>query len=747
MNTIARPLLIAVSAALCLECCAKTPEIPLTRHDCVEIPSVTPADLLNWPAAMFVFDGKDCTYEKEAEALCEIGEFRGNEGDRVVTVAWKNGSAASLSWAGEGRQPGDCRLKVLPSEECPVPEIWSCSSVMEDASGILSQVLSPVTSKVRMETLDKDGGKVSVTLKVPGGADTFGLDGSFTAESELPDAVLVPGKEVIVMPAADDGGEWIPAFVIKKDGKKLRPAMQSPITIGKGQDIAFTADFRKFDEGEYSISWKISDIFSGKQISSGSRSFDAASGSAGSDMYSVSVLTPAGWEEMDVHRTLCSDATKHGQIWNDWSNSKALRDTMSYCIVQNSFESPLKVRVKKLRGTFSSAEVRPSVYGIAAEHVGDGTVEFSIPSADMRKVSVEFDGDRQNNLFIYGVLPDTGKPDRNAPGVIWYGPGEHDAGTIELGEGQTLYIDYGAKVFGNVKASGRNITIAGNGILSGEKMSHYGDNLYSWGDFLVECRSTDNLKVRNVTLIDGPGWNMIVRSCRDVTIHGINTISWELNGDGIDIVSCTDVDIRECFLRNYDDCITLKCRFIVSPITDVSGVTISKCLIWNDFARGIVIGPEAGNINSPGRIHDIEVEGCIFLQHAWGEDSDLRAAFAIGQGTDGKTDLWNGTPAPTGISGIKVRDLVFDNISANGRNIAIWQYGGKDKAVMDDVLFENITVLDGNQSRFPAFTIRTNGSSIDGLTIRGFTVDGKKIEGKCGDFVIDVENNVKYRFE
>ena len=27
------------------------------------------------------------------------------------------------------------------------------------------------------------------------------------------------------------------------------------------------------------------------------------------------------------------------------------------------------------------------------------------------------------------------------PGVIWYGPGEHDAGDITLTDGQTLYID------------------------------------------------------------------------------------------------------------------------------------------------------------------------------------------------------------------------------------------------------------------------------------------------------------------
>ncbi|MFR6034460.1 MAG: glycosyl hydrolase family 28 protein [Bacilli bacterium] len=47
-------------------------------------------------------------------------------------------------------------------------------------------------------------------------------------------------------------------------------------------------------------------------------------------------------------------------------------------------------------------------------------------------------------------------------------------------------------------------------------------------------------------------------ACRDVHIDNIKTVSeigWD---DGIDVVSCKNVLIENCFLRNKDDCIAIK---------------------------------------------------------------------------------------------------------------------------------------------------------------------------------------------
>lgn len=443
--------------------------------------------------------------------------------------------------------------------------------------------------------------------------------------------------------------------------------------------------------------------------------------------YAVAVQRSNGtWENIDVHDCLCSDASKHSQMWRDWGNSKALRDTMAFSVLQNDFSGPVKIRVRRLQESFRDCQIRPSTYSIPLTKIDSRTVEFSLPSFDKRKVSLEFDGDRFHNLVIFA-----NKPYEKAPlGSIYYGPGVHNAGKIYLSEGQTLFLDYGAYVYGQVIAAGNNITIAGNGVLSGEKMPHQGDNLYSWGDFLINCNAApsyvQNLRFENFTMIDGPGWNLIVGKADGVTIDGVNAISWELNGDGIDIVCCKNVEISNCFLRNYDDCITLKARFIVNPMTDVSDIKIHDNLIWADYARGLVVGPEAGSGNV-GHIHDVEIADCIFLEQGNGAD-DVRAAFAIGQGSKGNTSLWSGTDPPAKMYGIYAHDLVFDNICSNGRVAAIWQYA--DPSVfMDDVTLENFRILDGKKSKYPPLYIKTNGAKITGLRVSSITVDGSPVSG------------------
>ena len=223
-------------------------------------------------------------------------------------------------------------------------------------------------------------------------------------------------------------------------------------------------------------------------------------------------------------------------------------------------------------------------------------------------------------------------------------------------------------------------------------------------------------------------------------------ISWELNGDGIDIVSSRNVEIKNCFIRTYDDAITLKCRFIVSPITDVSNINIHDCLIWADYARGIVIGPEAGNsLNSNGYIHNVTVKDCIFLQHKRGLNDDLRAAFAIGQGSDGQTALWSGSNPPNTISDITATGLTFDNIDRNGRHVAIWQYSSP--VTMRNIRFNDFNVIDNNKNIYPALTIKTNGSRINGMNVRNFTVNGTKLTGSSSQTSIDKPANVNITFE
>ena len=60
---------------------------------------------------------------------------------------------------------------------------------------------------------------------------------------------------------------------------------------------------------------------------------------------------------------------------------------------------------------------------------------------------------------------------------MYFGPGEHDVGRIVPKSGQTIYIDSGAVVYGEIFAwDVENVTIAGRGILDHSKMQP-GENL------------------------------------------------------------------------------------------------------------------------------------------------------------------------------------------------------------------------------------------------------------------------------
>lgn len=470
------------------------------------------------------------------------------------------------------------------------------------------------------------------------------------------------------------------------------------------------------------------------------------------DHYDVFILTDGEWKSIKVYDALCSDAAHHAQIWNDWGNDKGLRDEMSYAIFEADFSSPVRVRVCKREGSFSSVEVRPSTYSVVPTDRGENMVEFELPSLDKAKVSVEFDGDRYHNLFLFGYEPDEDKPSADDPGVIYYGPGEHDAGTVTLTDGQTLYIDYGAVVYGRVVVDGSNCTIAGHGILSGDRLEHWGEQSWSMGEIILECNpdrdpGRSGLVIKDISVINGPSWNISIYNYYDVLVDGVNTICYILNGDGIDLVCSNKVEIRNCFLRNYDDCITLKVRHNATPVSDLYDVMVYDNIIWSDFARGVVVGIEAGNKDyNTGYIHDITVEDCIFLHHAGGQAlDDMRAAFAIGQYASPEY-AWTGSGTAMDMKNITARNLVFDSVGKTGRNIAIWQYPDMtDPCNMDNVLLENITVYDKNGVTTPAIYIKTNKHNITGLTIRNFVFDGTKVLS-AGD-ECQIYGNVDVKFE
>ncbi|MGM9790722.1 MAG: glycosyl hydrolase family 28 protein [Candidatus Cryptobacteroides sp.] len=726
-------------AALAAISCSANDARTTVRYSILEDPETTPADIRSWEAYAFVFSGGKCTYSGYWQELSELTGITAGMDDLVTVVAAESMENLGLPVLEPGEEASLYRF-VTDDLTSSVPRLWSATTVLTGNDDTLFQFLTPLYSEIRVVARNAPAGLDSVKLRFSGAANNWHpFDGVYGVE-EMPFDLEIPAGEefnVVLPPSA----ESLPALTFSLNGRHFIVSLPSGFALKKSCRNDYIIDFKDFaSRSRVAVRLSSHNLLAPSAVSEQAFDYEVPAGNR--DHYSVSFISSTISGDAQVHKALCSDARKHGGLWNDWDNSRAQRDTMSFTIIDTDF--PARFRIRKNNGSFSKVEVRPSIYGIEPVLCGDNTVEIIIPSADKGNVSVEFDGDRYHNLFIYASEPDSQKPDASDPDVLYYGPGIHQPGTINLEAGQTLYIDYGAKVYANVVTTGSNITIAGHGILSGEKMDHKGDSQYSWGDFLIRHNKTGgavrDFAIRDITMLDSPGWNLIIPQTDGVTVSGVKMISWELNGDGIDVVCCRDVDINNCFIRTYDDCVTLKRRFIVTPMTDVSNVRISNCLIWADYARGIVVGPEAGNYGGQGSIHGIEIADCIFLHHKRSLTDDLRSAFAIGQGSDGSTALWTGTTPPNGISGITVRNLTFDNIDVTGRAVAIWQYKGTPKVEMSNVVFDGVNIIDNAGNNYPPVTIQTGGSFINGLEFRNFKINGKALT--ADDVSIDLPENV-----
>ena len=742
-----------VLAALTLLSCSCSDE-SIVKFSHISDPEYTPENIDEWTTQVFVFSNGKCTSVQKYDRLSDVKYLDAVEGDRVAVVAME--TTANAGFSSEGKDSAAETYVLSTNDMSPIiPQTWAAVFDMDEGKRSVRAIMKPVTAEMSFTVINAPEAFRNATLTLEG------LNNSWCVFNEVysiigktdPVTLTTEGEEqsITSFTINEEAGIWPPKLQISLKDEVLNPELDFDNTLTKGMKIRIEIDFSQYlTKGTYDVVCTYGDVLNPYSTKVGRQTFETSItvGTTQNTHYSVMTQRENVWRTEQVYDALCSDADKHSGLWNDWTNSKQLRDTMSYCLIDSDF--PTKIRVRKLTGSFSKVEVRPSIYNIQVTDCGDNTVEFTLPSEAQGKVSVEFDDDRMHNLFIYARRPDTEKPSKNDPNVKYFERGEHNPGTIVLNDGQTLYIEHGAKVYANVKTIGNNVTIAGHGILSGEKMVHKGDNQYSWGDFLVSCnigsQNAQNLKIKDITMIDSPGWNMIIPKTKGVVIDGVNMISWELNGDGIDIVSSQDIEIKNCFIRTYDDCLTLKCRFIVKPIIDVTNVSIHDCLIWADYARGIVVGPEAGNTEYSGRIHGVEVKDCIFLQHKRGLNDDQRSAFAIGQGSDGSTDLWNGTTPPTTMSDITASNLIFDKIDESGRNASIWQYG-TTPVLMENIILKDFKIIDSYGNKYPALYIKTNGSQIENLKIENLTVNGKRITDTGDYFSIDKPRNVDYTIE
>ena len=190
--------------------------------------------------------------------------------------------------------------------------------------------------------------------------------------------------------------------------------------------------------------------------------------------------------------------------------------TEEAAFVSLASNEPLVIEVSSTIGEdLSQAVIRPLSLGITPV-LQNGTARFTIPGSAY--FTFEPSG-RHNALHFFIDPPADYDVTPNAPSVLYYGPGIHEAGLIELKSGQTLFIDAGAVVFACVHAiDSDNIRILGRGILDN---SHNRETIRFKANAENNNAAVNNAYRRHTVELE---------YCTNIVIDGINEKSYRQNG-------------------------------------------------------------------------------------------------------------------------------------------------------------------------------------------------------------------------
>jgi hypothetical protein len=295
---------------------------------------------------------------------------------------------------------------------------------------------------------------------------------------------------------------------------------------------------------------------------------------------------------------------------------------------------PVELEVSSIY-SMEEATVKPSSLEISSKNEAR-SIRFSIEE----NCNLCLDVPGLKPLFIYANPPENGKPSPDDPLVHYYRAGEiYHVGKLELKSGETLYIEAGAVLRGNVLCSGaHDVKICGRGILDG---SYYnlsrGEHVQSI--IFENCR---NVRVEDIIMIEPTSWMLVLACSRDLHVNGLKQIGSCMSSDGIDICGSQNVLIENCCLRNDDDNIAIK------------SVTSSRKNMWE------------------GNVENVRVRNCTFLNGFPGNVMEIGYELRAGH----------------------VRDIVFEDIdviNAHGEG-AVFSIHNGDRALVENVRWENIRV-------------------------------------------------------
>lgn len=414
---------------------------------------------------------------------------------------------------------------------------------------------------------------------------------------------------------------------------------------------------------------------------------------------------------------------------------------MSFCSIENDLSTPVILRVTP-QFEFKNYNVRPFSGKIQRKN-NSLEIEITCPT----KISVEFDGDIYENLFVFVDRPKQFKFSPTDDNVIYFTKGAHDVGELRLTDGQTLYLESGAYVYGSViSENAKNVKICGHGIICGEKYEH-NPRLPRIDEIrFINC---ENVRIEDITILDSPRWTICFDCCKNVSVTNVKEICNAFNSDGIDITACENVIVSDCFFRGFDDSVSVKARHekgrnlvekpnpgeleIDSYFGNAKNVLVENCVFWPDAAHPMLVGPEA-EPSAESVFENIVFKDITVLQHKEFSEAyqGVMAIFCADNATVKDITFKNiyvdrmdcgrlisiiYTTEYASTIGKQIKNIRFENVAFNGEHVYTNRIQGHDEThTVESVTIKDLVILNRKQTEISelfGLTPFVNGLNIE----------------------------------
>ena len=357
-----------------------------------------------------------------------------------------------------------------------------------------------------------------------------------------------------------------------------------------------------------------------------------------------------------------------------------------------------------------SLAVRP--LSIDFDQVWDRAAQvLTLKMSPRQRAVVEINGDTDKPLFLFANPIDEDKPSPDDKNVIFFQAGcVRNIRDLNLRPGQTLYLEGGAWLRGNLRLEGtRDVHVRGAGVIDGRVASGVPMRI-------TECH---DVSVGGIIMLNDFGHTTRVYGSDHLTFDNYKVVATRnphnpkgLENDALNLISCSHASVYHCFSYAHDDTFCIKTTED-GPAEDIS---YYDCIAWHVMGgNSFEIGYE-----TTSDIRDISYKK-IYSLHARGNETLVRSA-----------DLGIHHASRGTIENISYEDVYLEESDEWTLAMMMFQnpYSKKDYAVnyrpghIRGVTLKNIHVL---------YPIRF-GSLIEGYDedhrVEGLVIDGLYVLGR-----------------